>query len=60
MSDEELLLEQYRMIREDLKRIVNEEKEYDNAKFWGNDILERVKFMCYLKKKILKRKESKK
>lgn len=57
MNDEEILLEQYKFVREDLKRIVNEENEYDNVKFWGNDIVERVRFMCHLKQKIFKGKE---
>ena len=57
MSDEDLIFEDYRRIRENLKRIINEEKEFDNIKFWGNDTIERVKFLCQLKKRVLSRKE---
>ncbi len=57
MTDEEFVLELYSDIRQDLKRIVNEENDYFNVKFWGTDIVERVQHMCRLKKAILKRKE---
>ena len=57
MSDEDLIFEDYRRIRENLKRIINEEKEFDNIKFWGNDTIERVKFLCQLKKRVLSQKE---
>lgn len=57
MTDEDLIFEQYRMLRENLKRIINEEKEYEYIKFWGNDIIERVKFLCHLKKRVIQRKE---
>lgn len=58
MKDEDFVFELYRYIREDLKRIINEECDYDNIKFWGNDIIEKVKHLCFLKKRIIKRKES--
>ena len=57
MSDEDLIFEQYRMLRENLKRIINEEKEFDNIKFWGNDTIERIKFLCRLKKRVIQRNE---
>lgn len=57
MSDEDLIFEDYRRIRENLKRIINEEKEFDNIKFWGNDTIERVKFLCQLKKRVMSQKE---
>ena len=57
MSDEDLIFEDYRRIRENLKRIINEEKEFDNIKFWGNATIERVKFLCQLKKRVLSQKE---
>ena len=57
MKDEDFVFELYRTIRENLKRIINEEFDYSNVKFWGNDIIERVQHLCYLKKKILKGKE---
>ena len=57
MSDEDLIFEDYRRIRENLKRIINEEKEFDNIKFWCNDTIERVKFLCQLKKRVLSQKE---
>ena len=60
MTDEDLIYEDYRRIRENLKRIINEEKEFDNIKFWGNDTIERVKFLCHLKKKVIQRKEKEK
>lgn len=60
MKDEDFVFELYRTIREDLKRIINEEFDYSNVKFWGNDIIERVQHLCLLKKRILKRKESEK
>ena len=56
MSDEDFVFELYRTIRENLKRIINEECDYSNVKFWGNDIIERIQHLCYLKKKILSRK----
>lgn len=57
MNDEDLIFEQYRMLRENLKKIINEEKELDNIKFWGNDTIERVKFLCSLKKRVIQRNE---
>ena len=57
MKDEDFIYELYRFIREDLKRIINEECDYDNVKFWGNDIIEKVKHLCFLKKKVFKEKE---
>ena len=56
MTNEDFIFEEYRFIRQDLKRIVNEEEDIDNIKFWGNDIIERTKFMCHLKKKVIKKK----
>ena len=60
MSNEDLIYEDYRRIRESLKNIINEEKEYDNIKFWGNDVIERVKFLCLLKKKVIQERSKKK
>lgn len=59
MSDEDLIFEDYRRIRESLRNIINEEKEYDNIKFWGNDVIDRVKFLCLLKKKVIKERSKK-
>lgn len=59
MSDEDLIFEDYRRIRESLRNIINEEKEYDNIKFWGNDVIERVKFLCLLKKNVIKERSKK-
>lgn len=59
MSNEDLIFEDYRRIRESLKNIINEEMEYDNIKFWGNDVIERVKFLCLLKKKVIKERSMK-
>lgn len=57
MTDDDFLLELYADVRQALKRVVNEEENYDNVKFWGTDIIERVQHMCRLKKRIIKRKE---
>ncbi len=57
MTDEDFIFELYRSIRINLRRIVNEESDYDNIKFWGNDIIERVQHLCRLKKRIIKEKK---
>lgn len=57
MREEEFLYEQYKFIREDLKRIVNEEEDLGEVRFWVDDVIDRIKYIKYLKKKIFERKE---
>lgn len=52
MTNEDLFLEQYKMIRELLKRVVNTD-DLDNVKFCEFDLTHRIKYFCKLKEKIL-------
>ena len=56
MSDEDFLLELYSSIRSSLKKIINEEENIEDVKFWSIDIIERVQHICRVKKRIIKKK----
>ena len=56
MREENIILEQYKFIRESLKILIN---DYTIIKFYGNDIIERVQFIAHLKKKLIKERSEK-
>lgn len=59
MSKEDLLYEQYRQVNVFLKRIINEEKDISNVKFYFEEIQLKIAYIYKLKQKIIKDKEVK-
>lgn len=59
MSKEDLLYEQYRQINIFLKRIINEEKDISNVKFYVEEIQLKIAYIYKLKQRIIKDKEEK-
>lgn len=60
METEDLLYEQYRQINVYLKRIINEEKDIQDVKFYIEESQHKLAYIYKLKERILKKKGAKK
>lgn len=60
METEDLLYEQYRQVNIYLKRIINEEKDIHDVKFYIEECQHKLAYIYKLKERILKEKGAKK
>lgn len=57
MKAEDLLFEQYRLVNSYLKRIINEEEDLQDIKFFVEEVQHKLNYIYKLKQKIIKQKK---
>lgn len=53
MSTEDIILEQYRMVNLYLKRVINNDSDYDDVKFFIEEIQHKLTYILKLKRKTI-------